>query len=243
MSEAKQHGNDRCSSQSPFATSTESRGFDPNGLSHDEQFKLLLGSVCPRPIALVTTLGPAGPNAAPFSFFNAFSVDPPMLAFSASANGGVLKDTIRNIRDMGEFVVHLIDDTLKDKMNVTSIEFAREINEIEEAGFTAVPSMKVRPPRLAECPVAMECILTQILPLGRIPHHMVIGEVVYFHFREGLVNERMHVNTARLNPLGRLAGTENYTRITDRFAMPRLEVPKGKERTAADVLKSPNTSS
>ncbi len=222
-------------------SAAESQGFDPEKLSHDEQFKLLLGSVCPRPIALVTTLGPAGPNAAPFSFFNAFSVDPPMLAFSASANGGVLKDTIRNIRDTGEFVVHLIDDDLKHKMNICAIEFARDISEIAEAGFTPVASLKVRPPRLAECPVQMECKLSQILPLGRIPHHLIIGEVVYFHFRNGLVNERMHVDTARLNPLGRLSGQENYTRITDRFGMPRLPVPAGKERTGDDVLHSPNT--
>lgn len=235
MSETRQHG----PVQSNAAPATLS--IDPNTLGQDEQLKLLLGSVCPRPIALVTTIGPAGPNAAPFSFFNAFSADPPMLAFSASANGGVLKDTIRNIRDSGEFVVHLIDETLKDKMNITSIEFAREISEINEAGFTALPSLIVRPPRLAECPVAMECKLAQILPLGRVPHHLVIGEVVYFHFRAGLVNERMHVNTARLNPLGRLAGEENYTRITDRFSMPRPAVPKGKERTGADILHSPNT--
>lgn len=217
------------------------RDFDPGGLSNDEQLKLLLGSVCPRPIALVTTLGPSGPNAAPFSFFNAFSVDPPMLAFSAGANGGVLKDTIRNIRDTGEFVVHIIDAGLAQKMNICAIEYARDVSEITEAGFTAVASLKVRPPRLAECPVQMECRLAQILPLGRVPYHLIIGEVLHFHFRDGLVNGRMHVDTAALDPLGRLAGRENYTRITDRFAMPKLPVPPGKERTGEDVLHIPDT--
>ena len=237
MPDASQSG----TAASPGTALADARGFDPGALTQDEQFKLLLGSVCPRPIALVTTLGPHGPNAAPFSFFNAFSVDPPMLAFSASAKGGALKDTIRNIRDTGEFVVHIIDDALKDRMNVCAIEYARDVNEIAEAGFTPLASLKVRPPRLAECPVQMECRLEQILPLGRVPHHLVIGEVLYFHFRDGLVNERMHVDTARLNPLGRLAGQENYTRITDRFGMPKLPVPPGKERTGEDVLHSPNT--
>ncbi len=221
---------------------SETRGFDPDAMSSDEQFKFLCGAVCPRPIALVTTLGPKGANAAPFSFFNAFSVEPPMLAFSASAKGGVLKDTIRNIMDMGEFVVHIIDESLKEKMNICAIEYSRDVNEILEAGFTTAPSIKVRPPRLVECPVQMECRLTQVLPIGRVPHHLVIGEVVYFHFHDGLVNERMHVDTAGVNPLGRLAGVENYTRITNRFSMPMLPVPPGKERTGEDALHSPNLS-
>jgi len=218
------------------------RGFDPEAMTSDEQFKFLCGAVCPRPIALVTTLGPKGANAAPFSFFNAFSVDPPTLAFSASAKGGVLKDTIRNIMETGEFVVHIIDESLADKMNICAIEYSRDVNEIVEAGFVTAPSVKVRPPRLVECPVQMECRLTQIVPIGRVPHHMVIGEVVYFHFRDGLINARMHVDTPALNPVGRLAGSENYTLITNRFSLPMLPVPPGKGRTGEDALHSPNLS-
>ncbi len=217
-------------------------GFDPEAMTSDEQFKFLCGAVCPRPIALVTTLGPNGANAAPFSFFNAFSVDPPTLAFSASAKGGVLKDTIRNIMDTGEFVVHIIDESLMDKMNICAIEYSRDVNEIVEAGFATAPSVKVRPPRLVECPVQMECRLTQIVPIGRVPHHMVIGEVVYFHFRDGLINARMHVDTPALNPVGRLAGSENYTLITNRFSLPVPPVPPGKGRTGEDALHSPNLS-
>ncbi len=207
----------------------ESVAFDPNELDHDEQYKLMVGSVVPRPIALVSTLGPDGPNAAPFSFFNTFGIDPPIIAFSASSRDGVLKDTIRNIRAMGEFVVHIVDDPLKEKMNICAIEYAGEVNEIIEAGLRTAPSLKVRPPRLIDCPVQMECKLLQIVPLGRRPYDMVIGEVVQFHYRKGLVNGRYHVNAGLLNPLGRLAGYDGYTRITDRFPMERLPVPPGKK--------------
>ena len=207
----------------------ETVSFDPDQLKHDEQYKLLVGSVVPRPIALVSTLGPLGPNAAPFSFFNAFGIDPPMIAFSASTRNGVLKDTLRNIRKTGEFVVHIVDDALKEKMNICAIEYADEVNEIAEAGLRTAPSLKVRPPRLIDCPVQMECKLVQTLLLGRSPYEMVIGEVVQFHYRKGLVNARYHVNAGLLNPLGRLAGYDGYTRITDRFPMERLPVPPGKK--------------
>ena len=208
---------------------SEMDAFDPNKLAHEEQYKLMVGAVVPRPIALVSTIGPHGPNAAPFSFFNAFGIDPPMIAFSASSRSGVLKDTIRNIRESGEFVVHIVNDALKEKMNICAIEYASEENEIAEAGLRTAPSFKVRPPRLIDCPVQMECKLNQIVLLGRMPYEMVIGEVVQFHFHKGLVNERKHVNSGLLDPLGRLAGYDGYTRITDRFPMPRLPVPPGKK--------------
>jgi flavin reductase (DIM6/NTAB) family NADH-FMN oxidoreductase RutF len=206
---------------------SETDDYDPDTLSHEEQYKLMVGSVVPRPIALVTTLGPLGPNAAPFSFFNVFSIDPPVVAFSCSSRKGVPKDTIRNIREMGEFVVHIVDDALKEKMNICGIEYASEVNEIAEAGLRTAASTKVRPPRLIDCPVQMECKLHQIVLLGH--YEMVIGQVVLLHYRKGLVNERKHVNVAVLNPLGRLAGYDGYTRVTDRFPMPRLPVPPGKK--------------
>jgi len=87
-----------------------------------------------------------------------------------------------------------------------------------------VPSMRVRPPRIKEAPVAMECKLIQIVELGRRPNHLVIGEVLYFHYHDGIVNERFHVDVGRVNPIGRLAGRGGYTRITDRFEMPRLSI-------------------
>ena len=196
--------------------------FDAAKIAPVDQYKLMVGTVTPRPIALVTTLGPAGANAAPFSFFNAIGSDPPMVCFSVGNKVTSAKDTVANIRDCPEFVVHIVSDAIKDKMNVCAVDYPRGVNELEKAGFTAVPSTKVRPPRIKEAPVAMECRLIQIIELGRRPNHLVIGEIVWFHYAEGLVNERFHVDVGRVNPIGRLAGKGGYTRITDRFEMPRM---------------------
>lgn len=199
--------------------------FDAAQLDPQNQYKLLVGTVTPRPIALVTTLGKHGPNAAPFSFFNALGSDPPMLAFSVSARDSGAKDTVRNIREIPEFVVHIVSDAIKEQMNVCAIEYPPGVDEIAEAGFTAVPARKVRPPRIAEAPAAFECRLLQVVEIGHKPHHLIIGEVVYFHYHDGIVNERYHVDIARLNPIGRLGGRGGYARVTDRFEMPRLLLP------------------
>lgn len=196
--------------------------FDAGKISWQDQYKLMVGSVTPRPIALVTTLGRHGPNAAPFSFFNAVGSDPAMVMFSVGEKASGAKDTVRNIREIPEFVVHIVSDAIKEKMNVCAVDYPSEVNEIEKAGFTALPSRKVRPPYIAEAPVAMECRLLQIVDLGRKPYHVVFGEVVYFHYHDGIVNERFHVDVGRINPIGRLAGKGGYTRVTDRFEMPRI---------------------
>ncbi|MBI2227400.1 MAG: flavin reductase family protein, partial [Betaproteobacteria bacterium] len=172
----------------------------------------MVGTVTPRPIALVTTLGKNGPNAAPFSFFNAIGSDPAMLMISVGTVESGTKDTAANIRECPEFVVHIVSDEIKDKMNICAIDYPRGVNEIEKAGFTALPSRKVRPPRIAEAPVALECKLTQMIELGRKPYHLVIGEVVYFHYHDGIVNERFHVDVGRINPIGRLAGKGGHVR-------------------------------
>ncbi len=198
--------------------------FDAATLAWQDQYKLMIGTVTPRPIALVTTLGKDGPNAAPFSFFNCIGGPPPMVMFSVGDVKGRTKDTVQNIRDIPEFVVHIVSDAIKDGMNVCAVDFPPGVNEIAKAGFTAEPSRKVRPPRIAEAPIAMECRLLQILDIGKQPYHLVIGEVVYFHYHEGIVNERFHVDIGKVNPIGRLAGKGGYTRITDRFEMPRLKL-------------------
>lgn len=202
---------------------------DAAALSPQDQYKLMIGSVTPRPIALVTTMGRHGPNAAPFSFFNALGAPPPMVMFSVGSKPDSSKDTVRNIRELPEFVVHIVSDAIREQMNICSIDFPIDVNEIEKAGFTAVPSRKVRPPRIAEAPVAMECRLMQIVDLGPRPYSMVIGEVVYFHYHDGIVNDRYHVDVGRVNPIGRLAGKGGYTRVTDRFEMPRPAGGEGRQ--------------
>ena len=203
--------------------------FDPGELSAKDQSKLFGGTIVPRPVALVTTLGPAGPNAAPFSFFNAVAVDPPMVMFSmAPREGTTMKDTIRNIEHLPEFVVHIVDEANKEKMNLCSTEWPHGVNELERAGFRTGPSRKVRPPRILDCPVQMECRLVQMLKLGRKPYTMVIGEVVLMHYREGLVDEaRLYVDVLKLNAMGRMEGSDMYTRLTDRFSLPRPPSPAG----------------
>jgi flavin reductase (DIM6/NTAB) family NADH-FMN oxidoreductase RutF len=202
--------------------------FDAAVLSPQEQYKLMVGTVTPRPIALVTTLGRKGPNAAPFSFFNCVGAPPPMIMFSAGDKESGAKDTVRNILELPEFVVHIVSDEIKDKMNVCAVDYPPGVNEITEAGFTETPSRRVRPPRIAEAPIALECRLMRIVELGSKPYHVVFGEVVYFHYRDDIVNERFHVDVGRVNPIGRLAGKGGYTRVTDRFEMPRIPHAGGK---------------
>lgn len=206
--------------------------FDPALIDPKDMSKLMSAAVVPRPIALVTTLGPDGPNAAPFSFFNLCCADPPMLMFSmAPREGTVMKDTVRNIERIPEFVVHIVDEPNRHKMNLCSTEWPHGVDEIQRAGFTTLPSTKVRPPRIADCPVQLECRLEKMIKLGRKPYTMIIGEVILVHFRDGLVDEaRYYVDSTRLQAMGRMEGGDMYTRLTDRFSMPRpvLPTPKGK---------------
>jgi flavin reductase (DIM6/NTAB) family NADH-FMN oxidoreductase RutF len=146
-----------------------------------------------------------------------------MLMFSmAPREGATMKDTIRNIEHLPEFVVHIVDEASKEKMNLCSAEVPYGVNEIECAGFRTAQSMKVRPPRIVDCPVQLECRLERMLKLGRKPYTMVIGEIVFAHFRDGLVDTaRHHVFTEQLTAMGRMEGGDMYVRLTDLFSMPR----------------------
>jgi len=193
---------------------------DPQQLEEREQYKLMTGSIVPRPIALVTTLGPGGPNAAPFSLFNMVGTAPPLLMFSVGSQGdGDAKGTLRNLRHRPEFVVHICDEAIAERMNICATDYPHGVNELDEAGLTMAPSVKVAPPRIAEAPVQMECRLERIVEFGT-RHNVVFGEVVLFHFRDGIVNERCHVDIAKLNPIGRLSGSL-YARIRDTFRLDR----------------------
>ncbi|MDM0116083.1 flavin reductase family protein [Variovorax sp. J22R133] len=198
-------------------------GFDTRALPWDQQYKLISSTVIPRPIALVSTDGPAGVNAAPFSFFNAVALGPPMVMFSVGpamfSKRGEEKDTLVNVRATREFVIQLVDDANKEKMNHCSPEYGMDINEAEIAGFRMGKSVRVGAPRLVDCPVQLECVLTAIHTLGDTPYYMVIGEIVYAHYREGIVDDRLRVDMMKINPIGRLANPGMYTRITDNFQM------------------------
>ena len=200
------------------------RQIDVTGRDIRQNYRLLISAVVPRPIALVSTLAPSGVvNLAPFSFFNGVGGNPPAVIFSPCNNRhGKPKDTLVNLRVLGECVVHIVSRAIADQMNATSFEFPPEVSELEKCGFTTVPSVHVRPPRVAESPVHMECRIIQIVPVGNGPlaANICIAEILAFHVAEGLFTSDGAVDIAKLDAIGRLGG-ELYSTTRDRFSMPR----------------------
>jgi flavin reductase (DIM6/NTAB) family NADH-FMN oxidoreductase RutF len=201
----------------------------PLEIPHSELYGILLNSVAPRPIAWVSTVSKLGQfNLAPFSFFNAVCVDPPLLAFApglrtppAATGHGVAKDTLRNIRETGEFVVNVVTYELAEAMNLTSGEYDSSVNEFELAKVTREPSRIVRPPRVAESPVSFECGQYQILDFSTAPtsSSLVIGQIVSIHISDShLKDGKLDRNS--LDLIGRMGGIQ-YTRTTQRFDMVR----------------------
>ncbi len=164
--------------------------FDLTALPPGEGYKLMVSTIVPRPIAWVVTLDEEGrPNAAPFSFFNAFTGNPPTIGIGIGPRpAGAPKDTLANIRATGQFTVCLVSDALAQQMNITAADFEAEVNEIAEAGLTTAASTKIRPPRIAESPVAMECELRQAVPLGE--HNLVLGRIVAIYVRDCALGPR-----------------------------------------------------
>ena len=209
--------------------------FDFEKLAPQDCYKLVVSSVVPRPIAWVVTQDEAGTvNAAPYSFFNAFSDDPVVVGFGAGPRApGVLKDTADNIRRTGEFVVNLVPETAIHGMNATAIDFPPGVDELAEAGLSKLPSAKVRPPRIAESPVALECVTFQLIPAGR--HTIVLGRVVAVHINDDCVLDaaKCYVDTPKLGLVGRMHGRGWYTRTTDRIEVPRLSVEEWEAKKRA----------
>jgi flavin reductase (DIM6/NTAB) family NADH-FMN oxidoreductase RutF len=208
----------------------------PTQIPHREFYNILISTVAPRPIAWVSSLSASGqPNLAPFSFFNAVCAKPPLLAFapgmrapkkSAAAGepGGEPKDTLRNVRETGEFVINLVTFELAEAMNLTSGDYDSSIDEFELAKVVSAPSQVVRPRRVAESPVSFECKLYQILEFNPAPEgsSLVIGEIVSLHIDDRHVKEgRLDRNS--LDLIGRMGGMQ-YTRTTERFEMVRPKV-------------------
>jgi flavin reductase (DIM6/NTAB) family NADH-FMN oxidoreductase RutF len=198
---------------------------DLTQLPYRSAYKLLTGTVIPRPIAWVSTINEAGqPNLAPYSFFNAVSADPPILVFSPGIRSTDLKpkDTYNNIQSTGEFVVNLVTEDLGPAMNISAQELPPDINEFELAGMTTAPSVMVKPPRVAESPVNFECKLQEIVTLGDNPGggFLVIGQIVMMHLRDDLLIGEDKINLDKYNPIGRLVGNL-YSRIDDKFELIR----------------------
>jgi flavin reductase (DIM6/NTAB) family NADH-FMN oxidoreductase RutF len=187
-------------------------------------YRAMVGVVTPRPIAWVTTVdGDGRVNLAPFSFFNTFGANPPVVVFSpVLRRDGSQKDTLRNLHIVGEFVVNAAVENLAEQVNATSAELPPGQSEAEHAGLTLEPSAKVRPPRVAESPVHLECQLRQILPIGDGPiaTNLVIGEVVLIHIADSVLDDRGAVDPRKLRTIARLGG-DYYCRSTDLFEMER----------------------
>jgi flavin reductase (DIM6/NTAB) family NADH-FMN oxidoreductase RutF len=200
--------------------------FDPSTTAPLNIYKLLVGTVVPRPIAFVSTISPEGvANLAPFSFFTVASANPPVLCFTTSFREP-RKDTLINIRATNEFVVNIVSEEFAAKMNVTSGEYAYGVDEFAESGLTAVASDLVQPPRVKESHVNMECKLLQTIEVSNRPlgGTLILGEVVRFHIDDQLV-EDFRIDPDALAAVGRMAGN-TYIRTTDRFDLVRPQLKK-----------------
>ena len=199
--------------------------FDFATISARERYKLLVSTIVPRPIAWIVSQDLHGHlNAAPFSFFNAFAGDPPVVGIGiGSHDPGRPKDTRHNIRETGQFVVNLVSEEAAEVMNITAIEFERGVSEPHEAGLTTIPSVHVKAPRIAESPVSMECELLQIIDLGP-EQSLVLGRVLAMHIRDDAVIDpaKRHIDTPKLKLIGRMHGAGWYARTTDLFKMDRI---------------------
>ncbi len=207
--------------------------FDLAAIPQSDAYKLLVSTVVPRPIALATTVDRDGRiNAAPFSFFNAVSSVPPVVVLGISPGdsaGDGYKDTERNIRDTGEFVVNLVDEALAERMNICAVDFPSAIGELENAGLTPVASVGVRAPRIAESPVSFECQRITGLSLGA-RSTLEIGRVIHIHIRDDLVDpERYYVATDKMRLVGRMHGRGWYARTSDLFLMERISLAEWKD--------------
>ncbi len=199
--------------------------FDFAALTPRERYKLLIGAVVPRPIALVTTVSKEGRvNAAPFSFFNCLSADPAILALGVEYRpSGAQKDTGRNVRDTLGFTVNIVSDALLEAMNVCAVPFGPEADELAEAGLTAAPGVKVPCPYIAEAPAAFECRQHTTLGIGN-SREIILGEVVYAHFRADVVDRIKHyVDPVALDAVGRMGG-HGYASTRDLYDLRTMSV-------------------
>ncbi len=194
------------------------RTIDPKAISTKELYQYLVSTVNPRPIAFVSTVDEEGnPNLAPYSFFNCFSANPPVLVFSATrriANNAV-KDTLKNIETSGEAVINAVSFRIARQMALTSIQFPKEVSEFEKSGLTPLPAVLVRPYRVKESPVQFECKLQQIVPLGEEggAGHLIICRIVRLHIDEAAFDEQDRVNPHKLDLIGRM-GRAFYVRAS-----------------------------
>ena len=196
---------------------------DPSTVSERENYKLLIGSIIPRPIAFVTSMSQEGTlNGAPFSYFNIVSSNPPMISLAIQRSGGNQKDTARNILQSKEFVVHIVDEQNVEKINKTAASLSPDQSEVELAELTPIGSVKISVPGVKEAKIRMECILEHSLELGGVETpgcDLIIGKVVQFHIEQDIY-ENGKIDPRGLAAVSRLAG-HDYAKIGEMFSIER----------------------
>lgn len=206
------------------------KSFDPELLETREVHRLLSSAIAPRPIAFASTIDTKGNvNLSPFSFFNVFSSNPPILIFSPArrVRDNTTKHTLQNAAETKEVVINIVDFSIVEQMSETSREFDKGVNEFTETGLTEVPSVKVKPPRVLESPVSFECVVENIVSLGEHggAGQLVIAKVVHIHVKSEFLDENDQIDSEKLDLVARLGG-DWYTRVT-KESMFKIPKPKG----------------
>ena len=206
------------------------KSFDPETLETRDLHKLLLSAVAPRPIAFASTIDSKGNvNLSPFSYFNVFSSNPPILIFSPSrrVRDNTTKHTLQNADETREVVINMVDYSIVEQMSKSSNEYAKGVNEFTKTGLTEVNSLKVKPPRVLESPVSFECVVDNIISLGEKggAGQLVIAKVVHIHVNSELLDSNDQIDTTKLDLVARLGG-DWYSRVT-KESMFTISKPKG----------------
>ena len=206
------------------------KSFDPETLETRDLHKLLLSAVAPRPIAFASTIDSKGNiNLSPFSYFNVFSSNPPILIFSPSrrVRDNTTKHTLQNADDTREVVINMVDYSIVEQMSKSSNEYAKGVNEFTETGLTEVSSLKVKPPRVLESPVSFECVVDNIISLGENggAGQLVIAKVVHIHVNSEMLDSNDQIDPTKLDLVARLGG-DWYSRVT-KESMFTISKPKG----------------
>jgi flavin reductase (DIM6/NTAB) family NADH-FMN oxidoreductase RutF len=211
---------------------------DPKTIKTPELHGLLLGAIAPRPIAFASTIDKAGnENLSPFSFFNVFGANPPTLIFSPARRGrnNTVKHSYENVKEVPEVVINIANYPMVEQMSLASTEYDKGVNEFIKAGFTEAKSTKVKPPRVAESPVAFECKVNQVIETGENggAGNLVICEVIHIHVDESILDENGKIDPFKLDPIGRLGGNW-YSRSKN--ALFEVEKPLQKLGIGVDAL-------
>jgi flavin reductase (DIM6/NTAB) family NADH-FMN oxidoreductase RutF len=202
--------------------------FNPQEITVQRLHQLLLGSIGPRPIAFASTMNAAGQaNLAPFSFFNVFSANPPILIFSPARSGRTneTKDTYKNVKELPEVVINVVNFDMVHQMSLASSPYSPEISEFEKSGLTPVPSETIRPFRVAEAPIQFECRVNEVKELGHEggAGNLIICEVLRVHVREDLIDEKGLINQHKIDLVSRMGG-DWYCR-SDKNSMFEIKKP------------------